>query len=461
MIYRFSLSKYVAKNKTAYYNCFDSTCGARGTFKINLDNTNNINNDRNDFKNDEFHLTKKHTKTYEEHSYKINNEIKDDMKNDKVTTDKLENLEYYKKFLKLFCLQNISLRKEIIKEKFLEIYGNIDIKLKPEEKTKLINNYKKSHNITDEEYEKLNFKDIFNKNILFDRALNAAYKVNSSKKNIKNLILDMKDFNNYDLTTKLSVIFKRKNKEYKKDIFIIMNENMKKNIVLIDNNQFFVDTTFQCIPPQHKGLKLFVILTYNKKLNKTLLCLLALIYNENFETISEIFNFLKKNYNFYPKIITVDFGKAGYKAIQQSFPKTRIFTCYFHLIRRLIIHLKNIKSKNKLIRRNARNLLFNMKILIFIDNEKIEEFFELIKSQYYKNYKKFLDYFEKQYLKTGLFSDKNWNYSSFLKGEEDIQLYFFTNNVAETLNRTINNFYKNSRKTFYNFQNCINKIIKI
>ena len=38
-----------------------------------------------------------------------------------------------------------------------------------------------------------------------------------------------------------------------------------------------------------------------------------------------------------------------------------------------------------------------MKILIFIDNEKIEEFFQLIKRQYYNNNKKFLDYFEKQY----------------------------------------------------------------
>ena len=82
--------------------------------------------------------------------------------------------------MKLFCLQNISLRKEIIKEKFLELYGNIDIKLKPEEKTKII--IKKSHNITDEDYEEVNFNDIFNKHILFDRALNAAYKVNSSKK---------------------------------------------------------------------------------------------------------------------------------------------------------------------------------------------------------------------------------------------------------------------------------------
>ena len=56
-----------------------------------------------------------------------------------------------------------------------------------------------------------------------------------------------------------------------------------------------------------------------------------------------------------------------------------------------------------------------MKILIIIDNEKIDQFFELIKRQYYKNNKKFLDYFEKQYFKTGLFKNKIQNYSSFLK----------------------------------------------
>ena len=94
MIYRFSLSKYITKTKTAYYNCFDNNCGARGTFKLNVGITNNNNLEINNFQEDNFYLTKKQTKTYEEHSYKINTEIKDDMKNDKVTKEKLENLEY-------------------------------------------------------------------------------------------------------------------------------------------------------------------------------------------------------------------------------------------------------------------------------------------------------------------------------------------------------------------------------
>ena len=42
-----------------------------------------------------------------------------------------------------------------------------------------------------------------------------------------------------------------------------MNENMKKNINLENNIQYFSDTTFDCVPPQNRGMKLFSLLTYN------------------------------------------------------------------------------------------------------------------------------------------------------------------------------------------------------
>ena len=91
---------------------------------------------------------------------------------------------------------------------------------------------------------------------------------------------------------------------------------MKKNLVLEGNIQFFADTTYDVIPPQNKGMKSFVMLTFNNKLNKVLLCLLALIYNENRETLEEIFKYLENNYSFNPDVLTVDFGKAGYLAIK-------------------------------------------------------------------------------------------------------------------------------------------------
>ena len=196
-----------------------------------------------------------------------------------------------------------------------------------------------------------------------------------------------------------------------------------------------------------------------KNNNKTLLCMLALIYNENRVTIETILKYLKLNFNFNPPVITIDFGEAGYSALKNIFPKTRIFPCYFHLIRRLILHIKDLLSENKVIKRASKNLLFNMKILFFIDNDKIDEFFELIKNKYYDSNKKFLDYFEKNYMEKRPYSDRKWNYFNFLKNNDDSNLYFFNKNVCESLNLTINIFYKFWRKTFMNYSLCIKKII--
>ena len=45
-----------------------------------------------------------------------------------------------------------------------------------------------------------------------------------------------------------------------------------------------------------------------------------------------------------------------------------------------------------------KNLLFNIKILLFIDDEKINIFFNLIKEKYYETNKSFFKYFEKYYI---------------------------------------------------------------
>ncbi len=166
----------------------------------------------------------------------------------------------------------------------------------------------------------------------------------------------MTDINNYKLTTLLNVTFIRKNKKYIKDIFILMNDSIKKNIMEKENTQYFADTTYDAVPHQNSHMKLFVLLSYNKLKNKILLCTMALIYNENTETLETIFKFLKINYFFNPTLITVDFGKAGLKVITKLLPKTRIFPCYFHLIRRLKIHIKSLNSTNKVIKRSAKNL---------------------------------------------------------------------------------------------------------
>ena len=86
------------------------------------------------------------------------------------------------------------------------------------------------------------------------------------------MILELEDMNNYKLTSKINVTFKRKNKLYKKNIYLLMNKKMKENINLEGNIQYFSDSTYKYIPSQNKGKKLFIILAYNEKLNKILLC---------------------------------------------------------------------------------------------------------------------------------------------------------------------------------------------
>ena len=59
-------------------------------------------------------LNKKHTKKNENHSNKRNEIIKSEFTNNKITENKLENLDYCELFLKEFCIRNISLRKELM-----------------------------------------------------------------------------------------------------------------------------------------------------------------------------------------------------------------------------------------------------------------------------------------------------------------------------------------------------------
>lgn len=74
--------------------------------------------------------------------------------------------------------------------------------------------------------------------------------------------------------------------------------------------------------------------------------------------------------------MTVDFQKANIISIQKIFPNCYIIVCYFHIIRRLVIHLPQLRTKNKENKEIAKNLLFNMKILLFIAHGDIHVYFE-------------------------------------------------------------------------------------
>ena len=234
-----------------------------------------------------------------------------------------------------------------------------------------------------------------------------------------------------------------------------MTEDMIKNINLVGNIQYFSDTTYYCIPPQCKSLKMWVLLSYNTDYNKTLICNISLIKNENYETFRMVLNYLKDNYNFKPNIMTTDFCKASYKALKSIYENIRIVPCFFHLIQNLNLHLPQLKSKTKSIKNNAKNLIVNMKLLCFVDEIKIDELFNKIKEKYDNSFHDFLEYFNKTYILHEPYNDKSWNYASFYKKFSDNNLFFFTNNICESTNRIFNMHFIYNRKSFYSFKKCL------
>ena len=99
--------------------------------------------------------------------------------------------------------------------------------------------------------------------------------------------------------------------------------------------------------------------------------------------MKEIFDFLKTNYDFVPNLFTLDLERGCYLAVSEIFPKCRIYPCYFLIICRFVLHLNNLKSKNTTINRAAQKLFLNMKILLLIEENDIEDFFNKIKKSYY------------------------------------------------------------------------------
>ena len=101
----------------------------------------------------------------------------------------------------------------------------------------------------------------------------------------------------------IKVTYKRLNKEYIKNIYIFMNEEMKNNIIsnTQKGSQFFSDCTYYCIPRINNNFKLFIIIAFNKDYLATQLCVIALIRNENIETFTTIYNYYMINLNLNPE----------------------------------------------------------------------------------------------------------------------------------------------------------------
>mgnify|MGYP002624394402 CR=1 FL=1 len=411
-------------------------------------------------KKEKFKLDKDHNIPYEEHSYVYKNLIEQDYENLSKATlkKKLTDYKYLKPFLRIYLYKHEEIGRLI--ELFKQEFGDIQINynLIPKEETKnIINKFKQKRKGKD--YENITIQDIINlKNLAIGAINNFKYK-NNVMKNFETEIENFK-INEKNVVTKLEVIFKRKSKTYKKYSYCILTKEMEDNLINKNISQYFGDVTYYCTPPNKHKYRLFILMGFNKEKYKTVLCNISLICNENMETFKVILEHLKLKYNFHPNKITLDFSKAEYYAFKIVYKDIIIIPCFYHYCKNIIRNLPELKSKTKTIKKQAIDLFDNMKLICFIEVNNIDSFYEEIKYKYSAKFTKFFKYFENFYFKKKPFSDKCWNYHH-EHFNDDNNIIFYTNNIVESCNRTLNSKFIRICKTLYHFKKAIRDLIDI
>ena len=232
-----------------------------------------------------------------------------------------------------------------------------------------------------------NIEDIINIKNLTKTAYNYLRNYREFHNEMDKNMLNMK-FNNKNIVSKIDVTFVRKNKYITKDIYIIMTDFMTQNIINKSNIQYFIDVTYYATPPNNKKFKILIILAFNRDSYNTILCNISIISNENKETFISIFNYLKNKYSFNLNSITIDYSLAEYNAIKTVFQNCQIIPCFFHFIQNISKRIINLKSKNLVKKKAAKNLLANMKLLAFVPLSVLDTFYNLIKSKFKNDNKK-------------------------------------------------------------------------
>ena len=123
-------------------------------------------------------------------------------------------------------------------------------------------------------------------------------------------------------------------------MYIIMTKAMSEELRNNKIYQYFWDATYRCVPPTFRSFKLYVISGFNTLDKRTRILSFILISNETLITYYTMFDKLKTDYGFNPKIFTIDFNKASAKALKQVFPQVYIVKCFFHFVNCLGKYLK-------------------------------------------------------------------------------------------------------------------------
>ena len=91
--------------------------------------------------------------------------------------------------------------------------------------------------------------------------------------------------------------------------------------------------------------------------------------------------------------------------------------------------------------------------LLYLNRNYLKEFFNKIKRKYNKkDFSNLLTKFENTYFNSKPFDDLSWNYNSALINNLDNSIMFYTNNICESYNRTLNLRFVVAYKNILNFE---------
>ena len=145
------------------------------------------------------------------------------------------------------------------------------------------------------------------------------------------------------------------------------------------------------------------------------------------------------------------------KGILSVFNDANLILCWFHALRNIKNKIPFLNSNNSNDKQISKNIIANLKLMFFIPEEDIEDFYRNIKNHYnnnsYKNFYKYMDKFIKKKINGKKYL---WNYSKLIR-DNDINetKYFVTNNFVERTNKTLKENLLYNKSSFINFRNSV------
>lgn len=119
--------------------------------------------------------------------------------------------------------------------------------------------------------------------------------------------------------------------------------------------------------------------------------------------------------------------------------------------------LSGIRSKNKVIKKYVANIW----LLCFINLNRIDSFYDTIKTKYRTKFPKYFNNFDKNYMNANSRFIKMWNYNEIIYSNLNNDMLFFTNNICESMNRALNSKLIWGCKIFLTFKFCKLDIIEL